>query len=53
METLKLLRGIYEAAAKRDADAMALRCRDFVRRSADYAAAVIGESIGSADRAAG
>ena len=43
LETMDLLRGIHEAAAKRDAETMARRCRDFVRRSADYAAAVIGD----------
>ena len=51
LETLNLLRGIHEAAARRDAEAMAQRCRDFVRRSADYAAAVIGDA--TAERAAG
>jgi DNA-binding GntR family transcriptional regulator len=53
LETLELLRGIYEAAAKRDADAMASRCRDFVRRSADYAAGVIGDDASERVRAAG
>lgn len=51
LETLELLRGIHEAAVKRDAETLARRCRDFVRRSADYAAAVIGEQ--PAARAAG
>jgi DNA-binding GntR family transcriptional regulator len=53
LETLDLLRGIYDAAGKRDAETMAQRCRDFVRRSADYAAAVIGDSAVEDDRAAG
>jgi DNA-binding GntR family transcriptional regulator len=51
MTTLELMRGIYEAAVARDAEAMAKRCRDFVRRSAEYAAAVIGDPEPS--RAAG
>ena len=53
LETLEFLRGIHAAATARDADMIARRCRDFVRRSADYAAAVIGDSSGQADRAAG
>ena len=53
METLELLRGIHEAAAKRDADTLALRCRAFVRRSAEYAASVNGEATEEADRATG
>lgn len=53
LETLELLREIYDAAARRDADALARRCRDFVRRSADYAAAVIGDATEQADRTAG
>jgi hypothetical protein len=53
METLELLRGIYEAAAKRDADTVARRCRDFVRRSAEYAASVIGDGTEEVDRATG
>ncbi len=53
LETLELLRGIYDAAAARDADTIARRCRDFVRRSAEYAAAVIGDSETKSDRAAG
>jgi len=53
LETLELLRGIHEAAAKRDAETMARRCRDFVRRSADYAAAVIGDDASERVRAAG
>jgi DNA-binding GntR family transcriptional regulator len=52
LETLELMRGIYEAAAARDAETMAQRCRDFVRRSADYAAEVIGDPAVQPDRAA-
>jgi GntR family transcriptional regulator, trigonelline degradation regulator len=53
LETLELLRGIHEAAAKRDAETMARRCRDFVRRSAEYAAEVIGDDASERVRAAG
>jgi DNA-binding GntR family transcriptional regulator len=53
MTTLELMRGIYDAAAARDAEAMARRCRDFVRRSADYAASVIGDPVAEPSRAAG
>lgn len=52
LETLELLRGICDSAARRDAETMARRCRDFVRRSADYAAAVIGDSTAEAAKAA-
>jgi DNA-binding GntR family transcriptional regulator len=53
LETLELLRGIHQAAATRDAETMARRCRDFVRRSAEYAAAVIGDDASERVRAAG
>jgi GntR family transcriptional regulator, trigonelline degradation regulator len=53
LETLELLRGIHEAAVKRDAETMAQRCRDFVRRSAEYAAAVIGDAEKPTERVAG
>lgn len=52
LETLELLRGICDAAAARDAEAISRRCRDFVRRSAEYAAAVIGDSAAESARAA-
>jgi DNA-binding GntR family transcriptional regulator len=50
LETLELLRGIHDAAAKRDAETMAQRCRDFVKRSADYAAEVIGDTENPSER---
>jgi DNA-binding GntR family transcriptional regulator len=53
LETLELLRGIHDAAARHDAETMAHRCRDFVRRSAEYAAAVIGDTEKPTERAAG
>jgi DNA-binding GntR family transcriptional regulator len=53
LETLELLRGILSAATERDAEAMARRCRDFVRRSAEYAAAVISDAASSSEREAG
>ena len=37
-----MMRGIVDAASRRDGDAMAERCRAFVERSADYAVAVLG-----------
>jgi len=41
-KTLEMMRGIVDAAVRRDGAAMAERCRTFVERSADYAIAVLG-----------
>jgi DNA-binding GntR family transcriptional regulator len=42
-KTLAMMRGIVDAAVRRDGAAMAERCRAFVERSADYALTVLGQ----------
>jgi len=49
-ETLELMRGIAEAALRRDGDAVARRCAAFVERSAAFAIAVLGEEGEAAPR---
>jgi GntR family transcriptional regulator, trigonelline degradation regulator len=55
VETLRMLRDIVDAAVRRDADAMAERCRAMVERSARYAISILKtqeeESTSSGGRA--
>lgn len=50
-ETASLMRGIYEAAAKRDGTSIAARCRAFVERSAKFAVQVLKDQEAKAPAA--